>query len=125
MGRKTYFGIPANKRPLPGRLNIVLTSDPALDVPSNVILRKSLDEAMTLLETDEKLMNDIEGVWIVGGYSVYKASINSPNVILCDSNQNLLISLCRKPWPLTDVIAFISQRSRASLIATHSSPKST
>lgn len=72
MGRKTYFGIPANKRPLPGRLNIVLTGS-SLEVPSDVILCKSLDEAMALLETNEEYKSDIENVWIAGGYSVYKA----------------------------------------------------
>lgn len=72
MGRKTYFGIPANKRPLPGRLNIVLTGS-SLEVPSDAILCKSLDEAMALLETNEEYKSDIENVWIAGGYSVYKA----------------------------------------------------
>lgn len=42
-------------------------------MPSGVILCKSLDEAMALLETNEEYKSDIENVWIAGGYSVYKA----------------------------------------------------
>lgn len=74
MGRKTYFGIPESKRPLPGRLNIVLSSDPQLDVPKAVIVCKSLEEAMACLETDGELSQSIESVWIAGGFSVYKVS---------------------------------------------------
>lgn len=77
MGRKTFFGIPESKRPLPDRLNIVLSSDNNLEVPTGVIACKSLDEAMTLLETDEDLQKSIEAVWIAGGYSVYLEAMAS------------------------------------------------
>lgn len=77
MGRLTYFGIPANKRPLPNRLNIVLSnkSTPA-DYPANVVLCSGLNQAMDkLLGTD--LGADIESIWICGGYSVYKEAMAS------------------------------------------------
>lgn len=77
MGRRTYFGIPESKRPLPQRLNIVLSSDDHLPVPSDVIVCKSLEEAMHYLETDEDLQKSIEGVWIAGGYSVYEEAMAS------------------------------------------------
>lgn len=72
MGRKTYFGIPENKRPLPGRLNIVLSSDPELEVAKDVLVCQSLNEAMDVLESNKDYISSIEGVWIAGGYSVYK-----------------------------------------------------
>lgn len=77
MGRLTFFGIPANKRPLPNRLNIVLSSQstPA-DYPDDVVLCSSLNQAMNkLIDTD--LGNNIESIWICGGYSVYKEAMTS------------------------------------------------
>ncbi|KAH8251547.1 hypothetical protein KR038_000976 [Drosophila bunnanda] len=75
MGKKTYFGVPESKRPLPERLNIVLstTMQPA-DLPADVVLRPSLEEAMHYLETEAK---QIENVWIVGGSGVYAEAMAS------------------------------------------------
>lgn len=77
MGRLTYFGIPEKKRPLPNRLNVVLSSTSAsTDYPSSVVVLKSLAEAMKQLsETD--LGADIENIWICGGNSVYKEAMAS------------------------------------------------
>lgn len=122
MGRKTYLGIPANKRPLPDRLNIVLTGS-SLEVPSGVILCKSLDEAMTILETNENFTREIENVWIAGGYSVYKArSTNRPGDHL---HLIHLFHFHRKQWPPTDATEFISQRSKVTLIVMPSSQRLT
>lgn len=78
MGRKTYFGIPENKRPLPGRLNIVLsTTSTQSDYPSEVLLCKTFHEAIEKL-SDPVLSEDIENIWIVGGHSVYKEAMESP-----------------------------------------------
>ncbi|XP_055681341.1 dihydrofolate reductase [Lutzomyia longipalpis] len=78
MGRKTYFGIPEKKRPLPGRLNIVLSRQDDLKLPEEVIVCKSLSEAIKLLDT-EQYKKEIENIWIVGGYSVYKEAMESEN----------------------------------------------
>lgn len=77
MGRKTYLGIPPSKRPLPKRLNIVLsTTTNASDYPSDVVLCQSLPEALSKINKTN-LGDDIENVWIVGGYSVYKEAMQS------------------------------------------------
>lgn len=77
MGRLTFFGIPANKRPLPNRLNIVLSSKSvATDYPSDVVLCSSLTQAMEKL-TETELGTDIESIWICGGFSVYKEAMAS------------------------------------------------
>lgn len=77
MGRLTYFGMPANKRPLPHRLNIVLSSKSAKsDYPEDVVIFSSLNEAMDKLNSSN-LGSDIESVWICGGYSVYKEAMFS------------------------------------------------
>ncbi|XP_013108278.2 dihydrofolate reductase [Stomoxys calcitrans] len=79
MGRKTYFGVPESKRPLPQRLNIVLsTTLKASDLPKDVLLHPNLESAMEFLENDEEMKKQIETVWIVGGSGVYKEAMASP-----------------------------------------------
>ncbi|XP_030374290.1 dihydrofolate reductase [Scaptodrosophila lebanonensis] len=78
MGRRTYFGIPANKRPLPERLNIVLsTTLKHDDLPDDVLLFPNLESAMQHLESVD-LKDEIENVWIVGGSGVYAEAMSSP-----------------------------------------------
>lgn len=78
MGRKTYFGIPESKRPLPDRLNIVLsTTLKPSDLPGDVLLYPNLESAMKMLEENEKLKQEIETVWIVGGSGVYAEAMAS------------------------------------------------
>lgn len=78
MGRNTYFGIPPSHRPLPARLNIVLsTTSSAADYPSDVLLCNSLAAAVDRLNAND-LADKIESIWIVGGASVYKEAMESP-----------------------------------------------
>ncbi|XP_014087803.1 dihydrofolate reductase [Bactrocera oleae] len=78
MGRKTYFAIPEDKRPLFDRLNVVLsTTLKTTDLPENVLLYPNLESAMQRLEQFD-LSQQIETVWIVGGSGVYKEAILSP-----------------------------------------------
>lgn len=78
MGRLTYFGVPESKRPLPERINVVLTTEPdKYEFPSSVIVAKSLNEALSKLQEPE-LADQIENIWIVGGHSVYKEAMESP-----------------------------------------------
>lgn len=76
MGRNTYFGIPPAFRPLPNRLNIILSRKSSQsDYPAGVLLCSSLDEAMELLE--QQYSEKIENIWIVGGSAVYKEAMES------------------------------------------------
>lgn len=78
MGRKTYYGIPASKRPLPERLNIVLsTTLTPNDLPADALLYRSLEAAMQALESKE-WSDKIEKVWIVGGSGTYAEAMSSP-----------------------------------------------
>ncbi|XP_017039687.1 dihydrofolate reductase [Drosophila ficusphila] len=75
MGRKTYFGVPESKRPLPDRLNIVLsTTLKPEELPESVLLFPNLEEALKFLEGKE----EVENTWIVGGSGVYAEAMASP-----------------------------------------------
>ena len=62
MGRRTWESLPARFRPLPGRTNVVLTSDPAF----------APDGAQTAASVDEVLARHAD-CWVIGGGAVYSA----------------------------------------------------
>ena len=68
MGSKTWSSIPLNYRPLAGRKNIVLSSS-ELDVPKDVAVAKSLDEALSIAEGE---------IWIIGGARNYTEALKHP-----------------------------------------------
>ncbi len=63
MGKNTWHSI---GRPLPGRLNIVLTSS-LLDVPEGVLVFKSIDEAFQYLNAQHT-----PEVCVIGGGQIFK-----------------------------------------------------
>ncbi|PSH02148.1 MAG: dihydrofolate reductase [Nanohaloarchaea archaeon QH_8_44_6] len=68
MGRKTYFSLPEDFRPLPDRKNIVLSrSEPEL--PESVELANSLDEAW------EKAEEHSSKAFVIGGAGVYEQTM--------------------------------------------------
>jgi dihydrofolate reductase len=82
VGRKTWFSIPKQMRPLPGRKNIVIsntiTEKDSLDMNENanlnhVYICKSFPDALQLVgaELTEKT---IENVYVIGGAEMYKTS---------------------------------------------------
>ena len=66
MGRKTYESI---GRPLPDRLNIVITRDPAR-VAGDVSVVASLDEAITAAAAWSRA-HDAEEIMVIGGGEIY------------------------------------------------------
>lgn len=74
MGRKTWESI--NKKPLPGRVNIVLSRDTGdrqyqelnIDEEQNTVLLSSLEEAISYCEGNE-FVNEM---FIIGGGNVYE-----------------------------------------------------
>ena len=64
MGRKTWDSLPPRFRPLPGRLNIVITRQ--TDWQADGALRAgSIEEAM-------RLCGDVPDAWIMGGAEIYR-----------------------------------------------------
>ncbi|ETV96381.1 thymidylate synthase [Aphanomyces invadans] len=75
MGRNTWESIPAKFRPLPGRLNVVLTRNSTLaaqlDASSpQVLAASSLDDALAKLSPTK-----IEHVFAIGGANVYSDAL--------------------------------------------------
>lgn len=75
MGSVTYASLPDNFRPLPARLNIVLSSKSRqeLGCPDSVIVVGSLDAAALYLGH-----RNINVVYVIGGESVYKQALARP-----------------------------------------------
>jgi dihydrofolate reductase len=72
MGKRTFESLP--KGPLPNRKNIVLTSVMSEGVNEGYFEADSLEDAVYLCEHEEK-------VFIIGGATVYKQSIDKVNTM--------------------------------------------
>jgi dihydrofolate reductase len=67
MGRKTWDSLPARFRPLPGRVNIVITRQ--TDWQAEGALRAaSIEDAM-------RLCGDVPDAWIMGGAEIYRQAV--------------------------------------------------
>jgi len=70
MGRKTWESLPDNYKPLPKRINLVLSRNPNYNLPANVIHSSSIPEALATLE-------DINygHIFVIGGGNIYQDAI--------------------------------------------------
>lgn len=73
MGRKNYDSIPEKFRPLPNRVNIVVTRQPALTLP-NCIVVHSLEEAVAIAREAGE-----QELFIIGGAAIYQLGIPLAN----------------------------------------------
>nr|AIA15902.1 Dihydrofolate reductase [uncultured bacterium]AIA16461.1 Dihydrofolate reductase [uncultured bacterium] len=68
MGRKTFESIVSRLgKPLPGRKNVVITRQEEYKAPAEVLVFKSLDEAVQNLLADD--------VYIIGGAEIFKQAL--------------------------------------------------
>jgi dihydrofolate reductase len=67
MGRKTYDSL---GKPLPGRLNIVLSHQKNIELPEGVLLYDDTDKALERLQKENK-----EEIFIIGGGKVFETAI--------------------------------------------------
>ena len=71
MGRKTWEGL---GRPLPGRLNIVVTRDPTFRAEGAEVVA-SLDDAISLGTVRGRCMAGADEICIVGGGEIYRQAM--------------------------------------------------
>ncbi|KAK6946274.1 Dihydrofolate reductase domain, partial [Dillenia turbinata] len=83
MGRKTWESIPTEYRPLPGRLNVVLTRSGSFDIATaeNVVICGSMASALELLAASPYCLS-IERVFVIGGGQILREALNAPG---CDA----------------------------------------
>ncbi|XP_010416913.1 PREDICTED: bifunctional dihydrofolate reductase-thymidylate synthase 1-like isoform X2 [Camelina sativa] len=83
MGRKSWDSTPLEIRPLPGRLNIVLTKSSCLNIATdeNVLVCSSMESALELLATAPYSLS-IETVFVIGGGELLRNYMNAPG---CDA----------------------------------------
>ena len=67
MGRKTWDSLPVRFRPLPGRINIVITRQTDWHAPGALVAH-SLDQAMSLCPAPGPL-------WVIGGADIYAQAL--------------------------------------------------
>ncbi|MED6193899.1 hypothetical protein PIB30_023420 [Stylosanthes scabra] len=79
MGRKTWESIPLKFRPLPGRLNIVLTRSDSFDIAiaENVVICRSMCSALELLAEPPYSLS-IEKIFVIGGGQIFRETLNAP-----------------------------------------------
>lgn len=71
MGRRTFESI---GKPLPGRVSIVLSRDPAFQPPEGVVKVASLDEARMEAEKAARSMG-ADAIMVIGGYHVFQETL--------------------------------------------------
>ncbi|GKV21122.1 hypothetical protein SLEP1_g31134 [Rubroshorea leprosula] len=110
MGRKTWESIPRGHRPLPGRLNVVLTRSGSFDIATaeNVVICGSMTSALQLLAASPYCIS-IEKVFVIGGGQIFREALNAPDCdaihfteieisIDCDTFMPVIDSSVFQPW---------------------------
>ena len=67
MGRKTWESLPESFRPLPGRLNIVVSRNPAYQAPGATLVG-SVDEAI-------RCSGEAKEIFVIGGEELYQQAL--------------------------------------------------
>lgn len=73
MGRKTWLSVPPRLRPLPRRLNVVITRG-AIEVPDGVEVAGSLDAGLAQAAAHP----DVAGLFVVGGGEIFRHAFAHP-----------------------------------------------
>lgn len=74
MGRKTFDSLPSSVKPLPGRKNFIVSSDPTFNYPGIHVINKPID---FILEKYSSRFNNVpnEDLWVIGGLQIYKLAM--------------------------------------------------
>jgi len=80
MGRKTWESLPDKFRPLPNRINGVLTRNKAYSLPEGTHLFSSLE--MAIQATDNSpLCDNVETVFLIGGGQLYQEGLQKATLL--------------------------------------------
>lgn len=77
MGRITWESLPDRFKPLPGRINVVLSRNHNLDLPDGVILADSLATLGSTIKS-HPLFDQLESVFVIGGQQIYDQAVRMP-----------------------------------------------
>ena len=92
MGRTTWESLPTQFRPLPGRPNIVLTSQTSYDAPGATVVN-NWDEALAAAErlarsATPPARSATPRAWIMGGASIYESGLDfATGLVVTDIDQ--------------------------------------
>ena len=75
MGRKTWDSLPEKFRPLPNRVNIVISRNASLKLAAGVELALDLAEAFHIIE--KRVKSAVEKVFVIGGGQIFAEAIGS------------------------------------------------
>ena len=102
MGRKTWESLPSKFRPLPGRINIVLTKDQNLSLPKDVLKSDSFDALSKFFQT---MTEQFEKIFVIGGAKVFEQAVRHPDChkiyvtqILKKFDCDILFPPINSPW---------------------------
>lgn len=70
MGYNTWISLPDKYRPLPNRMNVVITSKHAHMIENAIIVRPNLTEALTICQ-------HCENIFVIGGAQLYSEAIKN------------------------------------------------
>jgi dihydrofolate reductase/thymidylate synthase len=92
MGRKTWESLPVKFRPLPNRINVVLTQQLNYSLPSGVYQFNGFETFLKWLQ-EKEIKQRYEGCFIIGGQKIFDEAIGWP------SCQTLFVTHIQKTFP--------------------------
>ncbi len=76
MGRKTWESLPLKYRPLPNRINIIISTQLTIDKNLPLTYICPSFEALDILLPELEIKYDLEGIFLMGGCGIYQEAIN-------------------------------------------------
>ncbi|AGY30691.1 ORF2 [Retroperitoneal fibromatosis-associated herpesvirus] len=80
MGRRTWESLPPKRRPLSGRINVVLSRTLKEPPPGADVLARSLDDALRLA-AEFPFERKPGNIWIIGGVALYREALSRPGTV--------------------------------------------